>query len=114
MGGNSRNGVAKNNTLTIAGGLIATNGFLVAGGQSTTGSAEKNAVFINKGTIQGSVYGGRSTEKGSVTGNQVIIKGGEITGRTLSSGYRVSNVYGGYSSGGDVTENNVAIQGNAL
>ena len=113
IGGNSRNGVAKNNTLTIAGGLIATNGFLVAGGQSTTGSAEKNAVFINKGTIQGSVYGGRSTEKGSVTGNQVIIKGGEITGRTLSSGYRVSNVYGGYSSGGDVTENNVAIQGNA-
>ena len=113
IGGNSRNGVAKNNTLTIAGGLIATNGFLVAGGQTTTGSAENNSVFINKGTIQGSVYGGRSAEKGSVTGNQVIIKGGEITGRTLSSGYRVSNVYGGYSSGGDVTENNVAIQGNA-
>ena len=113
IGGNSRNGVAKNNTLTIAGGLIATNGFLVAGGQTTTGSAENNSVFINKGTIQGSVYGGRSAEKGSVTGNQVFIKGGEITGRTLSTGYRVSNVYGGYSSGGDVTGNNVSIQGNA-
>ena len=91
-GGDSNNGDAKNNMVSISGGNITAN---VSGG-SATDNVIGNLVNMSGGTVIGNIYGGDIImsvsapdigETGDATGNRINMSGGTA-----------SAVYGGYIS----------------
>ena len=122
VGGESANGVATGNTVTINGGSFESAG----GGRSEYGAITYNSVTINGGNVT-TVWGGStgSTSGVAVTGNAVTITGGVIgdvqggasfatsvvTGNTvaITGGNVTGFVQGGYSAGGAVTGNAVVL-----
>ena len=81
----------------------------VYGGYGQGGSAIRNEVTINSGTINGNymkVYGG-SSGSGQANLNIVTINGGTIDGNS-------KKVYGGYSHGNSVNSNKVIITGGTV
>ena len=100
IGGKSVYDTAKENTVTIAGGIVSN----AYGGIGSV--AEKNSVNITGGTVSSKVYGGHTdfgTAGGDTAndGNKVTISGGTVEGV----------VYGGYSNTGAVNNNTVSISG---
>ena len=100
IGGKSVYDTAKENTVTIAGGIVSN----AYGGIGSV--AEKNSVNITGGTVSGKVYGGHTdfgTAGGDTAndGNKVTISGGTVS----------NVVYGGYSQSGDAKFNSVTISG---
>ena len=128
-GGQSNNGKATYNTVAISGGEVTVDVF---GGYSNKGSATYNTVTITDGTVTVYVCGG-STDGGAATRNTVTINGGKvtgivcggygdtgatynkvtITGGTVGDDVSGGTVYGGYSNGGEVSDNTVALSGSA-
>ena len=93
-------GDVKNSTVKITGGTVTGD---VCGGYSSGGSATGNTVTITDGTVN-SIYGGWADEAGDVKNSTVTITGGgTVTG----------DVCGGYSNGGKVSGNTVALSGDA-
>lgn len=102
-GGYTSNNVdVTDNTVTISGNTTFESTSYINGGYSESGEANKNSVIISgRTTINGYVYGGRSSNV-TAEGNSVIISGGTING----------HVYGGYAdanSGSAKANNNKVI-----
>lgn len=79
----------------------------VCGGKGSTfdTTISNNSVTIEGGTVDGSVYGGRSDLNNAISNNTVTIAGGAVTG----------SVYGGLSeSGGAVSNNTVILKGGTV
>ena len=90
-GGYSKNGSAASNSVNISGGTI--NGSVSGGYSSNSGDAKENQVTMTGGVIaynnsinnSGNLYGGYS-KKGNAASNSVNISGGTINGY-VSGGY---------------------------
>ena len=105
-GGASGSGNAIKNEVSIGGGTIGRYDYNVYGGYSETGTAggtadEGNTVTITGGKVEGSAVGGYS-KSGAVKNNVVTVSGSET---------EVSEIYGGSSWTGTVSENTANIQG---
>ena len=105
-GGASSSGNAIKNVVTIGGGNIGRYEYNVYGGYSETGTAggtagEGNTVTITGGKVEGSAVGGFS-KSGAVKNNVVTVSGSET---------EVSDIRGGSSWTGTVSENTATIQG---
>lgn len=136
FGGGSSNssstGTVSNNLIIVTSGGIVKGG--VKGGISGgLGGVTGNTVAIS-GTVTGKVAGGEISNLASmanVDGNTVILEAGgivngslfggynwgtgNVTGNTVSISGTVQNVYGGFGSGGDVSNNTVTVnQGAAI
>ena len=105
-GGASISGNAIKNVVAIGGGNIGRYEYNVYGGYSETGTAggaadEGNTVTITGGKVEGSAVGGFS-KSGAVKNNVVTVSGSET---------EVSDIRGGSSWTGTVSENTATIQG---
>ncbi|MGB2553449.1 hypothetical protein ACPF04_09800, partial [Campylobacter sp. MOP51] len=102
VGGNGRLG-AINNLVAISGGNLA-NGSYIQGGKSLPGKASNNTVTITGGLFgeNHSIYGGHS-KQGEAGNNTVTIYGGEFK--------QSGSIHGGYSETGKVVSNTVNIDG---
>ena len=105
-GGASGSGNAIKNEVSIGGGTIGRYEYNVYGGYSETGTAggtadEGNVVTITGGKVGGSAVGGFS-KSGAVKNNVVTVSGNET---------EVSEIRGGSSWTGTVSENTATIQG---
>ncbi|MBQ8701066.1 MAG: hypothetical protein IJ522_05780 [Acidaminococcaceae bacterium] len=114
---------AKNNTVTIEGGIVkgyidggvatgaADNNHIIVNGGTVSylqggsggSSATGNTVEINGGTVTDTIYGGNS-DSGSVSNNAVTITGGTMNGRWI---------YAGYTNSGTANNNIVNLTGTA-
>ena len=95
------NSDASGNTATISGGTVSGD---IYGAKITSGTVSNNTVTVTGGTFgeETSVYGGY-TEEGDASGNKVTIQDVTVNGYAE----------GGYSCGGSVTGNTLAISGNS-
>ena len=105
-GGASGSGNAIKNVVTIGGGNIGRYDYNVYGGYSETGTAggtadEGNTVTITGGSVEGYAVGGFS-KSGAVKNNVATVSGSET---------EVSEIRGGSSWTGTVSENTANIQG---
>ena len=109
-GGAAQNGGnANHNKLVFRSGEV---GATMAGGlvNSETGSAEGNAVTVDRGTTS-HIYGGYSKKvkaRGNVHKNEVVVNGGTIDGKIKGG------VIDEVKSTGNVTENTVTINGGTV
>ncbi|MBQ6655911.1 MAG: hypothetical protein IJM64_01340 [Ottowia sp.] len=86
------------NTLIIKGTVTA-----FAFGGNSDGSAARNSVIIEGGSVTGDVYGGYAWD-GSATHNTITLNSGSVTG----------DVYGGETSGHSVTHNTITLNGGSV
>ena len=128
----SASGIAKDNVVTISGGMFRSD-VEVTGGESNANNAEHNIVTLTDkftgtvGTVKGGVAGGN----GTATKNEVTVSGGTVSGKvyggqsgngtaggdtandgnkvTIGSGTVKGIVYGGYTDSGDAKFNTVTI-----
>lgn len=99
-------GDAKNNVVTVRGGLFDTDGSIkFCGGYVGTGTAENNAVMVTDGIFNGdtTVYGGNVLD-GDGKNNTITIQGGTFNGDMRAYG---SYIY----DEGDAKNNIISIQG---
>ena len=122
IGGDTQtpSGMAQENTITIEAGAQITQSAI--GGKTRGGLAEKNAVIVTGGQVQGNVYGADSA--GPATGNGVFVTGGTIgadlfgaraTGLARENEVQIESavtgaVTGASSTGASAVENAVVVR----
>ena len=111
QGGYSR-GDASHNSVEIAGGTVQGTAY---GGQSTQGNALNNSVTVKEGTVQSDVYGGYTSLTGmKAAGNKVTISGGtvwDVYGGWVEDMNEDGDSVGGSPNPASATENTVEIRG---
>ena len=124
IGGDTQtpSGMAQENTITIEAGAQITQSAI--GGKTRGGLAEKNAVIVTGGQVQGNVYGADSA--GAATRNGVFVTGGTIgadlfgaraTGLARENEVQIESavtgaVTGASSTGASAVENAVVVRAN--
>ena len=99
------------NKVTIDGSASVTGA--VMGGASYSRDQTNNKVYVNSGTVNGDVYGGRlnntrdTTATGNVSTNRVEVSGGTVNGKAVGGAVN-GNVTG------NATENSVAVNGGTV
>ena len=122
IGGDTQtpSGMAQENTITIEAGAQITQSAI--GGKTRGGLAEKNAVIVTGGQVQGNVYGADSA--GAATRNGVFVTGGTIgadlfgaraTGLARENEVQIESaitgaVTGASSTGASAVENAVVVR----
>ena len=122
IGGDTQtpSGMAQENTITIEAGAQITQSAI--GGKTRGGLAEKNAVIVKGGQVQGNVYGADSA--GAATRNGVFVTGGTIgadlfgaraTGLARENEVQIESavtgaVTGASSTGASAVENAVVVR----
>ena len=105
-GGESADGNANSNRVTVSGGK----GSVIYGGYAEAGNVADNTVTVSGGSVLNSVYGGVVIDTGSASGNKVEISGGKVAIENIAEedeGY--SEVVGG--SAFKSADNEVTISG---
>ena len=105
-------GDAINNSVNLKDGIIQYDELKedsgnLYGGKSVSGKSYCNSVCISGGTINGFVSGGYTAGSGDANENQVTMTGGEIV--CVDSIEKSGSLYGGYSSEGNASSNNINI-----
>lgn len=93
------NGSALKNQVVIEQGSISS--YVYGGYAMATGSASENNITINGGNIATELYGGRSNTTGNATANSVDINGGSFTN---------AKIYGGYTNKGTAQDNVINVR----
>lgn len=98
VGGESTSGEAIKNSVFILGGTVDR----VMGGYSLDSNANENQVIVSQGTVNGYIYGGYS-KKENANGNHISITGGTIG--SMAAGYAVN---------GEANNNVIRIMGGTV